>query len=121
MGTTERENTCESRTSEARTTIAPRLARSRFFAKWFAAMGFVGGGAIVFYIGFRAFRPPPPPPGTGLCGNAVLGGLLLMVFGTPLAAIASALVAAFIGGVLDRILHCCRQTRSDSEPTPPAR
>jgi hypothetical protein len=91
------------------------------FAKWFAAIAFLAGGSIVFFIGFRAFAPPPPPPGTGLCGNAVLAGLFVMVFGTPLGAIASALVAAISGGILDCILHYCKQTRTDSEPTPPAR
>ena len=90
------------------------------FAKWFAAIGFVVGGSIVFYIGLRAFNPPPPAPGTHLCGNKVLGGVVLMVFGTPLGAVAFSLGALFIGGVLDCIRHYCGRHRFPSESTPPA-
>src|SRR5208283_1136709 len=86
-------------------------ARPWLFTKWFAAIGFLAGGSIVFYIGFRAFAPPPPPPDTGLCGNAVLGGLLIMVLGTPLGAVAASLVAAVIGGILDCIVHESRRAR----------
>ena len=50
-----------------------RTDSSWFFAKWFAAIGFVAGGSIVFYVGLRAFNPPPPPPGTHLCGECSPG------------------------------------------------
>ena len=80
-----------------------RTDSSWFFAKWFAAIGFVAGGSIVFYVGLRAFNPPPPPPGTHLCGNAVLGGMVVMVIGTPLGATAFSLGALLIGRILDRI------------------
>ena len=75
------------------------------FARSFAAVGFVVGGWAVFHMGFRAASPPPLPlpPGTALCGNAVLGGLFLMFVGTPLAAIASSIVAGAIGGLVDCI------------------
>ena len=84
--------------------MASRAAKTWFFAKLFAAIGFLAGGSAVFYLGFRAFNPPPPPPGQGLCGNAVLGGLIFMVLGTPLGATACALGAALLGGILDCIL-----------------
>jgi hypothetical protein len=80
--------------------------RTWYFAKLLAAIGFVAGGLVVFCIGFRAFLPPPAVPGTALCGNAVFGGLILMVFGTPVAAVTSACVAAVVGGLLDCILGC---------------
>jgi hypothetical protein len=74
------------------------------FAKWFAAIAFVAGGSVAFYLGYRQFRPPPPPPGTALCGNAVIGGLAMMVIGAPVVAIACSVVAATIGSALDCIL-----------------
>jgi hypothetical protein len=84
---------------------SPPAPRSWFFAKLFASVGFVVGGGVVFYAGFRAFAPPLPPPGTFLCGNAVLGGFFLMVVGAPLSAILSSLGALAIGGVVDCILR----------------
>src|SRR5687768_3934527 len=96
--------------------IAPCAEQSWLLAKWSAAGGFVAGGWAVGHMGFGAFSPPPPPPGTALCGNAVLGGLVLMFVGAPLAAITSSLVAGVVGGVLDCILYHLRPTRLDSEP-----
>jgi hypothetical protein len=78
--------------------------RTWYFAKLLAALGFVAGGLVVFCIGFRAFSPPPASPGTALCGNAAIGGLILMVFGTPIAAVTFACVAAIVGGLLDCII-----------------
>jgi hypothetical protein len=69
----------------------------------------------VFGIGFRAFAPPPPPPGTALCGNAVLGGLIVMFIGAPIGAIASSFAAAVFGGILDCIWHYFRRSRFESE------
>lgn len=74
---------------------------SWFFAKRFATIGFLVAGLTAFSIGFREFNPPPPPPGTGLCGNCVLGGLVIMILGTSLGAVAAALAAGLLGGILD--------------------
>jgi hypothetical protein len=98
-------NPYQSPTMESGAQSSPPAPRPWFFAKLFAFVGFVVGGVVVFYAGFRAFAPPPPPPGTFLCGNAVLGGFLLMVVGAPIAAIVSSLVALTIGGVVDCILR----------------
>ncbi len=72
--------------------------------KWFAVIAFFVGGAVVYYSGLQAFQPPAPPSGTVLCGNGAMGGLFLMVFGTPMGAIASALAAWGVGWMLDRVL-----------------
>jgi hypothetical protein len=85
---------------------------SWFFTKLFATIGCLGGGAVVFSIGYREFNPPPPPPGVGLCGNAVLGGLVLMVLGTPVGAIIGSLVAVPVGIILDIVLHSRKRGRS---------
>src|SRR5688572_14406263 len=96
-------NPCESPGSEA---IAEQhVERTWTFGTWFAAVGFLAGGSIAFYSGYCAFSPPPLPPGTAGCGNAVLGSLVMMVLGTPVAAIVSSLVAGAIGGILDCILR----------------
>lgn len=81
------------------------LQRTWFFAKWYAATAFLGSGSVVFYLGYRQFRPPPPPPGTALCGNCIIGGLMVMVVCAPVAAVLASLVAAAIGGLLDYILN----------------
>jgi hypothetical protein len=100
--------------SEAETGSEARTGRSWFFTKWLAAIGFLVGGSVVFYIGYTSCHPRPPPPGTVACGNCVLGvvlrGWCVMVIGTPLGAIATALAAAIVGGILDCIRHYCRRT-----------
>ena len=112
-------NPYESPDSETGTTITPCPARSWFFAKRFAVVAFLAGGSVVFYIGFRAFTPPPPPPGTALCGNAILGGLILMVFGTPIAGIVCALGGAIVGGIVDCVVFFCKYNVMDLEPRLP--
>jgi hypothetical protein len=74
---------------------------SWFLAIWLAAIGFVAAGCIVFFLGFQSFAPPQPPPGQANCGTAALGGAFLMFFGTPIAAIASGCVGAFVGSIVD--------------------
>ena len=88
-----------------------RPQRSRFYAKMGAAAGFAIGGSVVFYIGLRAFAPPPAPAGTGTCGNAVLGGLLVIVAGAPLSAVILGLAGGFLGAKIDWALHQRRYPR----------
>jgi hypothetical protein len=99
--------------------LSPR--RSWPFAISFAVLGFLAGGSVVFYLGFRAFAPPPPPPGTAGCGNQVMGGFVVMVFGAPIGAMVCSMVTAVVGGILDSIVHFFRDTWRKSETTPPAR
>jgi hypothetical protein len=73
------------------------------FAKWFGVIAFFTVGSVVFYSGFRQFRPGPLPPGAAYCGNAIIGGLILMVVGAPVAAVVSSLVAAAIGAFFDYV------------------
>jgi len=94
-------NSDESPASETKARRLPCAGQRWALAISFAAFGFFAGGLLVFFLGFRAASPPPPPPGAGNCGNAVLGGYLLMYIGAPLAAIASAIVASGIGGMVD--------------------
>jgi hypothetical protein len=104
--------------------------RRWFFAKWLAALAFLAGGAVAFYFALCAFVPPQQPPTGGAfhgCGHAALGaffhrvhdGWRLIVLGTPLAAIASSLAGALIGGVLDCVVDRRRRTGLDAEPTRP--
>jgi hypothetical protein len=85
-----------------------RPARTWFFATLFAAIGFVVGGSVVLYLGFRIPNRPPSPPGLGYCGNSVLGEVLrrwvAAVLWAPVAAIACGLGAALLGGILDCVL-----------------
>jgi len=69
----------------------------RHFAGWFGIVTFFIGGSVVFSAGLRAAMPAPPPPGTALCGTEVIGGLMLMVIGTPIGAVASAPAGTAIG------------------------
>jgi hypothetical protein len=91
----------ESKTEEC---LSPKT-QSRFFERLFAVIGFLLGGGFVFYRGFCSFNPPPPPPGTAHCGNEILGGLFLMVIGSPLVAIICSYLAASVGIVLDIVLR----------------
>ena len=76
---------------------------TRFFATWLAAIGFVAAGCIVLLLGFQSFVPPQPPPGQANCGTAALGGAFLMLFGAPIAAIASGGIGAFVGSIVDAV------------------
>ena len=82
------------------------------FAKRFAQIGFLLGGLATFSFGYREFNPPPLPPGTALCGNEVMAGLVIMILGTPLGSLAGALVGGLLGGILEGIL------RADSRREP---
>jgi hypothetical protein len=75
-----------------------------FFAKTFAKWGSLAGALTVFCVGYVRFHPPPPPPGIALCGICVMGGLVIMLLGTPLGAIAGALVAGIVGAILDCVV-----------------
>jgi hypothetical protein len=83
--------------SQEKAKLDPPIERSWLFTVLFGVIAFVLGGGIVYYYGFRAFAPPPPPPGMAGCGNEVLGGLLVMVFGAPIGAIASSIVGGLLG------------------------
>jgi hypothetical protein len=73
-----------------------------FFAKLFAAITFVLGSCVLFYVGFIAFLPPPP--GTYGCGNKAMAGFALMCL-TPVFAGVLAIGAAIFGGMLDITLR----------------
>jgi hypothetical protein len=106
-------NPYEAPDSEGRAKLVRRRARSWFFAVRFAVAGCLLGGSGVFYLGFRALTPPPPPPGQANCGDAVLGGLLVMVVVAPLAAILSAALAAILGAMVDLAANHREQPRLD--------
>jgi hypothetical protein len=81
-----------------------------FFAKLFAAIAYVPGVCLLFYLGLHGFGSPPFPPDQPACGNAVFGDYvlsgrwLLMLF-APFAGIIVSIAAAVVGGVVDYILH----------------
>jgi hypothetical protein len=77
--------------------------QSWVFARWFGAIAFFVVGSVVFYSGYRQFRPPPLRPGEAYCGNAIIGGLIAMVLVAPVVAIVSAFVAAGIGAIVDHL------------------
>ncbi|MCC6127312.1 MAG: hypothetical protein IT426_20305 [Pirellulales bacterium] len=106
-------------TPEEKAKIDPPIERSWLFTVLFGSIGFVLGGGIVFYYGFRAFAPPLPPPGTASCGNEVLGGLLVMVFGTPIGAFASSIAGALSGCLVDFALFHRKKSRIDARIIPP--
>ena len=74
------------------------------FIVWFAVIGFVAVGCVVFDFGFHAAYPGPLPPGAGRCGLAVLGGLYAMFIVAPLTAMMAAFFAACIGAIVDGVL-----------------
>ena len=108
----------ETPASDRYTTVSRHPETSWLWAICFAAVGFLAGGSTVFYLGYRALSPPPPSPGTGLCSNGILGGLFIMVVGTPLAAIVCSVLAGVIGGGLAHIFDHYRQRPRDSDATP---
>ena len=81
------------------------MKRTWLIADWFAAATFIAVGSMVFSAGYRAFSPPPPPPGAALCGNAILGGLFLMVIGAPASAIVSSLATGALVRLISRLLN----------------
>jgi hypothetical protein len=104
--------------SESKVRLVRRTVPTHFFAKLFAVTAFLLVGGFVFYKGYCAFNPPPPPPGCANCGNAVLGGLLAMVFIAPVAAIACSWAAAQLGGIVDLVLDRI-QSHSDVQSSSP--
>jgi hypothetical protein len=98
----------ESPIPETRTGIASRPARALLFTKLFAAIGFVVGGSVVLYLGFRTPSRPPMPPGFVACGHSAVGEWVHRVITAfllaPLVAGASAMGAALLGGLVDLIL-----------------
>lgn len=75
------------------------------WAKWFAEAAFLIGGSVVYRMSFVAAFPPAPPTGAGSCGLSTLGGVILMVIGTPLGAVSAAIVAGAVGRILDIQIH----------------
>lgn len=80
-----------------------------FFAVSFAALAFLAGGWAVYDMGYRELTPLPPPPGTARCGFQATSALFRMFVESPLVAIASAIVAAGFGFLIDR--HLCHRRR----------
>jgi hypothetical protein len=84
------------------------------FTGLFASLGFVSGGLYVFHAGHAAATPPAPAPGTANCGNAVMGGCILMFIGAPIAAILFGILGAGLGLVIDCLRLDAGQPKQDS-------
>lgn len=95
-------NRHESPASEAEPTGGLQVARSWFFAKLLAVVGFFAGGCVALGIGFFASHPPPPPPGQGICGMGIIAGFIIMLL-SPAAALLCSLVVAPVGAILDLV------------------
>jgi hypothetical protein len=84
----------------------PRRSEKQWtFTGLFAVLGFVVGGGYVFLAGYYQFSPGPRPPGTGGCGLAAIGGLIVMFMGAPIIGLILALVAACVGYYVDLARH----------------
>jgi membrane protein YqaA with SNARE-associated domain len=82
--------------------VTPIYRSAGIFATRFAKLGLLLGGAVPFYIGYTAFNPPQPlEPNETLCGNYAMGGLCIMIFGTPFGALVGAVAGWFIGTIFE--------------------